>query len=317
MSQTWTQFMATVDEHLSVDADRRGLEAFRERMMRNAVVDLQRYITAYQQGHTTTYVVADLTLLEYAMQGNLPTGAIPHAFYIYSNEVDDDGDAHPLCNRNRLDFWPWLNRQSLICCPCDIRLYAYTISPMGKTFIIHPILNADTSLLLVWQGLKINFVGADTVPFPEEAAEAVAAYVKWRILLEVDKNPALAQVQFGIWKILRGQLYLDERAKLDAEKKDEEYGTGDAPPAPSLSQFGAQNVPFLNLITKLLGADGDTAALSAIPTTGITTPYLVDVLIGGSLQRWVLAASTAATAAGYQRPNDYDASSGKVWIQLS
>lgn len=310
--------MATVDEHLTVDAERRGLETFRERMMRNAVVDLQRYITAYQEGHTTTYEAADLTTMEYAMQGNLPTGAVPHAFYIYSNEEDDDGDAHPLCNRNRLDFWSWMDRQTLICCPCEIRLYAYTISPQGKTFIIHPILNDDTELLLVWQGLKIDFVDADVVPFPEEAAEAVAAYVKWRILLEVDKNPSLAEVQFGIWKMLRGQLYLDERAKVSAEKKDEEYGTGDAPPAPSLNLFGAQNVPFLSLITQLVGANGDTTALSAIPTTGLTTPYLVDIMISGNLQRWVLATSTAATAAGYQRPNDWTASTNeKVWIQLS
>ena len=315
---TWADYMAVVEEHLSVDAARRGLEDFRERTMRNAVVDLQRYITAYQQGHTTTYVAADLTTNEYAMQGNLPAGAIPHAFYIYSNEEDDDGDPHPACNRNRLDFWPWVRRQELICCPCDIRIYAYSLSPMGKNFVIHPVLNDDTELLLVWQGLKINFVDADEVPFPEESAEAVAAYVKWRILLEIDKNPSLAKMQFDIYRVARGNLYLDEKAKLDAEKPDEEYGTGDAPPAPSLNQFGAQNVPFLSLITQLVGVDGDVSALSAIPTTGLTTPYLVDVMIGGNLQRWVLAASTAATAEGYQRPNDYaDVTNEKVWIQLS
>lgn len=225
--------MATVDEHLSVDANRRGLEDFRERMMRNAVVDLQRYIRAYQTGHTTTYAAADMDEIEHAMLGNLPAGAIPSAFYIYSTEVDSEGDAHPDCRRNRLDYWQWENRQHLICNACDHRLYAYAISPQGKEFMIHPILNSDTRLLLVWQGLKINFVGADVVPFPEEAAEAVAAYVKWRILLEIDKNPALANVQYGIWKMLRSSLYLDERDKLSAEKSDEEYSASQAPAAPA------------------------------------------------------------------------------------
>lgn len=223
MSFTWTQYMAIVDEHLSVDANRRGLEDFRERMMRNAVVDLQRYITSYQQGHTTTYAVADMTTMENAMLGNMPIGAIPHAFYIYSSEVDSEGVAHPLCNRNRLDFWPWMQRQQLVCCPCEIRLYAYTLSPQNKTFLIHPILNEDTTLLLVWQGLKMDFDASDEVPFPEQSCEAVAAYVKWRILLEVDKNPNLANVQYGIWKMLRSALYLEERDKQDADKKDEEY----------------------------------------------------------------------------------------------
>ena len=235
MSQTWTQFMATVDEHLSVDANRRGLETFRERTMRNAVVDLQRHIVAYQKGHTTTYAAADLDTVENAMLGNLPVGAIPSAFYTYSNQLDSAGVAHPDCYRNRMDFWPWENRQQLICSLCEPRLYAYAVSPQGTEFMIHPILNTDTRLLLVWQGLKIDFVALDVVPWPQEAAEAVAAYTKWRILLEIDKNPALAQAQYAIWKNARGDLYLDERAKLSAEKSDQEYSPTQAPVAPAVN----------------------------------------------------------------------------------
>jgi hypothetical protein len=231
---TWAQYMAVVDEHLTVDANRRGLEDFRERMMRNAVVDMQRFIRAYQVGHTTTYESTDLDEIEYAMLGNLPDGAIPSAFYIYSTEVDDDGVAHPDCNRNRLDFWKWENRQQIICDACNDRLYAYALSPQGKTFIIRPVLNADTKLLLVWQGLKMDFDDADTVPFPEQSAEATAAYVKWRILLEVDKNPQLAQTQYAIYKQKLGMLYLEEKDKVDAEKSDEEYPTSQAPAAPAV-----------------------------------------------------------------------------------
>lgn len=233
MSLTWTQYMAVVDEHLSVDANRRGLEDFRERTMRNAVVDLQRHIPAYQVGHTTTYAVADMDEIEHGMLGNLPAGAIPSAFWIYSTKVDSDNVAHPDCTRNRLDFWSWENRHHLLCNQWDVRLYAYAISPQGKEFVIHPVLNDETRLLLVWQGLKIDFAGADVVPFPEESCEAVAAYVKWRILLEIDKNPALAQAQYAIFKNARGDLYLDERAKLSAEKPDEEYPTSQAPAAPA------------------------------------------------------------------------------------
>lgn len=227
--------MATVDEHLSVDANRRGLEDFRERTMRNAVGDLQRHIPAYRVGHTTTYAAADLDTIEYGMLGNLPAGCIPSAFWIYSNEVDSEGVAHPDCKRNLLDFWPWKDRHALLCNRWDLRLYAYSVSPQGKEFVIHPVLNDDTRLLLVWQALKINFAGADVVPWPEEAAEAVAAYVKWRILLEIDKNPTLAQAQYAIFKNARGDLYLDERAKLSAEKPDEEYPTSQAPAAPAVN----------------------------------------------------------------------------------
>lgn len=306
MSQTWAQFMTTVDEHLSVDAERRGLEDFRERTMRNAVVDLQRHITAYQQGHTTTYVEADLDTKEYAQVGNLPANAIPHAFYIYSIEEDSDGDPHPNCRRNRLDFWDWQNRQSLICNPCDLRLYAYAVSPQGKQFVIHPVLNDDTKLLLVWQGLKINFANGDTVPWPEEAAEAVAAYVKWRILLEIDKNPALAQDQYAIFKNARGDLYLDERSRLSADKPDEEYDVSIAPVPGPISGSGVD--PYVT----------SEALLATVATVDLEVPIIkvwVDSATGLS-QTWrLLAGSDAAVAGAIVRPDDYDATDPKTWYK--
>lgn len=230
---TWAAYVAVVLEHLSVDAERRGLEDFRSRMIRNSVVDLQRFIRPYRVGHTTTYLEADLVTKENGMIGNLPTGAIPEAFYIYSIADGSDGDPHPDCNRNRLDYWPWENRSHLFCTNCDSRLYAYTLAPYGKMFAIHPLLNDETKLLLVWEGIKIDFEDADDVPWPEEAAEASAAYVKWRILLEIDKNPALAQQQFGIWSMKRLSLYRDEQEKQDAGKPDEEYPASIAPSPPA------------------------------------------------------------------------------------
>lgn len=298
--------MATVDEHLSVDAARRGLEDFRERTMRNAVVDLQRHITAYQQGHTTTYAEADLDTKEYAQVGNLPAGAIPHAFWIYSNEADSEGVTHPNCRRNRLDFWSWDNRHALICNQHDRRLYAYAISPQGKQFVIHPVLNADTRLLLVWQGLKINFAAGDTVPWPEEAAEAVAAYVKWRILLEIDKNPALAQAQYAIFKNARGDLYLDERSRLSAEKPDEEYDVSIAPVPGPISGSGVD--PYVT----------SEALLAAVATTELTVPILkvwVNAATGLSEIWRLLAGSDAAVAGAIVRPDDYDAADPKTWYK--
>lgn len=229
----WSAYVTLTLEHLTVDADRRGLEDFRNRMIRNSVIDLQRFIRAYRTGHTTSYQVADMDLKEYGMLGNLPAGATPEAFYIISTALGTDGETHENCARNRLDFWPWTSRKHLLCSPCDRRLYAYAISPYGLTFVIHPILNDETYLLLVWEGLKMDFDDADEVPFPEQAAEASAAYVKWRILLEVDKNPQLAQVQYGIWTMKRLALYRDEQEKQDAEKPDEEYPTSAAPTPPA------------------------------------------------------------------------------------
>lgn len=228
-------FKTYVLEHLSVDATRRGLEDFRARMIKNSVVELQRYIIAYRVGHTTSYQVADLLAEEHGMIGNMPADGIPEAFYIVSTELDTAGNAHPYCRRNRLDFVAWEDRHHLICSGCDRRLYGYAMSPDGRQFVIHPALNDSTYLLLVWDGIKINFDDGDTVPWPESASEASAAYVKWRISLEIDKNFVLAKEEQGIWLARKLSLYRDEQEKQDAEKPDQEYSDtlAPVPPAPN------------------------------------------------------------------------------------
>lgn len=77
------EFIDIVDEHLGVDANRRGTENLRARAARNAVIDLQRFIRAYRQGHTTVYTEADLVVKTCAHLGSLPSQAKPKAFYIY------------------------------------------------------------------------------------------------------------------------------------------------------------------------------------------------------------------------------------------
>ncbi len=313
---TYADFKAIVDEHLTVDANRRGTEALKARAIRNALVDLQRFIRGFRVGHTTTYQAADLTLTTKAMLGALPAGAIPEAFYIISSAVVDGELVDPNCRRNRLDFVAWLDRNRLICsgCDCEQRAYLYSISPYGNQFLVHPIINDETYLLLIWEGIKSDFVDGDVVPFPEDAAEAVAAYVKSRISMVVDKNPAVASEEMNFYRLKRLALYRDFQEKMDAEKPDQEY-VALVPLPPTLADFGAQDIPFLRLVTILEGPDGDTTALSAIPTVALSVPYAVRVYIGGNIQTWLLQNSTDATAPGVQRPNDYDGTTNtKVWI---
>lgn len=314
---TWADFKVIIDEHLTVNANRRGTEALKARAARNCAVDLQRFIRGYRKGHTTVYQAADLTLMTKAMLGEFPTGAVPEALYIISSAVVDGVVVDPNCRRNRLDFVEWLNRNKLICSDCDCRSYLYSIAPYGNQFLVHPIINDETYLLLVWEGLKSDFADGDNVPFPESAAEAFAAYILSKIFSTVDKNPGAAAEQMAEYRRLRLSLYRDFQETLDAEKPDQEYVDRAALP-PTIADFGAQDIPFLRLVTKLEGADGDFTALSAIPTVGLDVPYAVRVYIGGNIQTWLLQTSTAATGPGVQRPNDYDGTTNtKVWIIVS
>lgn len=340
---TWAEFVDAVDSHLAVEANRRGLDAFRARYMRNAVLDLQRYIRGFRTANTTVYTADDLTTESQAQLGALPTGAKPKAFYIYS--VDEMLN-NPLCYRYRLGFYPWNSRQDLICgrlnfstawlgfwctaaasCPATTltadqqqlwltKAYVYTLSPMGRNFLIYPQVTASTRLLLVWDGYKYTYADSDTVNFPEEAAEAVGAYVMAKIMRNVDKNIPLAREFDADYARLRLALFRDFQETQDAEEKDEEYNATNltAPLPAELAAFGAQTIPFLSVVTTLAGSGG--TALAAIPTTSLDAPFTVQILRSGVLEVWVLTSSSVATIDGVsQRPNDFDSSTNaKVWL---
>lgn len=80
--------------------------------------------------------------------------------------------------------------------------------------------------------------------------------------------------------------------------------------------FGPQAVPFLATITQLTGTT--VACLAAVPTVNLPVPFLVDFAINSAPQRWELQTYTGQSGAGYQLPNDYNASTNKkIWVQLS
>lgn len=240
---TWAQLTTAVNEDLGPDGTRRGIETLRIRAQREAIIDLQRYIRAFRTGHTTTYNVADLTTVSYAHAGTLPDQAKPKAFYIISTGdiVDPPTIDDPNCVRNRLEFVAWENRRAMICNSCDLSRYVYSVSPYSRQFLVHPLINDETKLLLVWDGLKMDFVDADVMPtsIPEWAAEALAAFIKFKILSIIDRRPDLAAMQYnpvtktGVYAEKRLALYREQRESQSADDKDEEYGvTSTAAPTP-------------------------------------------------------------------------------------
>jgi hypothetical protein len=168
--------------------------------------------------------------------GLLPDQAKPKAFYIVST-ADADGDAvtdDPNCMRNRLVRVAWEDRRPMICgCVKDCR-YLYAISPFSKRFLVHPLINSETELRVVWDGMKMDFADEDDVPFPIQAAEAVASYMKWKLLLNVDKRIDLAREEYAIYVQKRLALYREQDEAQEADGKDEPAvtaGSGDFDPA--------------------------------------------------------------------------------------
>lgn len=78
----YSDLVAAVNQELGPDGVRRGIEALRARAIRDALIDLQRFIRAFRQGHITRYTADDLDEIGYAHLGQLPDQAKPKAFYI-------------------------------------------------------------------------------------------------------------------------------------------------------------------------------------------------------------------------------------------
>jgi hypothetical protein len=323
---TYAQFVAAVVEEMGPDGVRRGITALRTRAIRDAVIDLQRFIRAYRTGHSTRYDVADLEAKSFAHVGLLPAQAKPKALYIIStgDTVLTGTTDDPECVRNRLDYVAWEDRRTkMICNEFGTSDYLYSISPFSTQFMVHPLINDETYLKIVWDGLKMTFADGDVVPWPEWAAEAVAAYVKAKISFEIDKRPDVARgwydrvTQTGIYATLRRSLFREQQESQIANNRDEEYVEGDlSTPVPTiLADFGGQDIPFLRLVTSLTGS---ATSLDAIPTVSLTVPFTVEVVIGGVLQTWQLISGTTATGPGVQRPADYAAGTNeKIWVQVS
>lgn len=76
--------------------------------------------------------------------------------------------------------------------------------------------------------------------------------------------------------------------------------------------FGPQNIPYLSLITALLGSANN--CLAAVPTVSLPTPYIIKVSITGDTDYQLIAG--VFTGPGYVAPND-QATSQKTWQAIS
>lgn len=210
------------------------------------------------------------------------------------------------CVRYKLDFMAWSHRQNMIC--GRLPHYFYTISPHGKQFIVTPALTENTKLQVVWDGYKYSFGDDEEVQFPPEAAEAVAAYVMWKIARTVDKNLPLSKEYEQDYLKLRLALFRDFNEGQFPDGKDEEY---DQRALPAGSTGGTVNTSITSWTD-----------LMAIPTTSIATgsTILWNDADAGVERATQIRESTEATdiPAGIARPDDYDFTTNpRVWFQAN
>lgn len=209
----WSEFIAEVLGFLHVDAERHGIELFREQSIRAGVIDIQSMLPAMRAGHTTTVQAADFTQ-DGIVAGTVaaPDGVVREIRFI-PKAVDEDrpGSSNHVTYRKGL----WEDRKCMVM-GVSTALGQWALSPDQRTIILAPTPDADHSVQIVWDGLKRSFASNDETPFTSEVAEAVSEFVKGRITLHVDKEVQLAATHFQNYGTLRRRINSDLKEKENA-----------------------------------------------------------------------------------------------------
>ena len=211
---TWAEFNTSVRELLPVNSSRLGVQTFIDRMIRQAVIELQHYVEFYRKGQTEIYLPGELISVGRAMQGVLPVQCL--ITDVYRVQTGDN------CHRRPVDQWSWDDRYELICgkAPLNGCKSYITLNPHGSEFIAYPALESTEQLELHWDGTKLDFQNTEPTPFDEAMVLCVAEFVKGHLAREVDKDLALHASYFdpvnGSYIQKRRQLYLNSLVRLRA-----------------------------------------------------------------------------------------------------
>lgn len=203
---TWLEFKDSVKEMLTVDANRLGAETYVENLIRQGVIELQEFIPLYRGQHESVFGPEDFSKNGNVSIAYLPTeAAFRDAYFV---NVD------PWC-RTPLTQVDWKQRYQMACNPTGC-FYQIAIDDQAKTMYVNPTVATGTYVSLFWDGLKLEFVDADVVPFDEPMVEAVSEYVLARVERRINKDLAMAGSFLKSYQVKRTQLYVRalERARV-------------------------------------------------------------------------------------------------------
>lgn len=225
-----------VDKLLTVDATRHGIyeaggfidtliaqakndiagqATWYDNNIRQAVIELQHFIEFYRKGHETVYHPDDVVPDGESSVGQLPDGCqVQDAYYVKDGEP---------CTRMPIEQYDWQNRYDLKCGSPRMgtgRFYM-ALSPQGAQFTVFPMVLDDNYLSIHWDGTKLDFEDDDTVPFDEQMAEAVAAYLLMKMYIRpTSANGKIAAAHLEIYRSKRLQLYRTAKEKTGIRFKN-------------------------------------------------------------------------------------------------
>lgn len=196
---------------LTVDAQRLNLTDFVTAQIRYAVLNLQHHIIPYRAGHETVYGREDLTKEGKASVGTLPAEAkVREMWRVRTGST---------CVRQPAILYPggWDHRFDLVCGrPQIFECHSWVVlPPQGREFMVYPAIEAGYELDVFWDGVKLEYEDADSVPYDEMSVPCVADYVKAMVAKEVHKDTTLQQMYWRDFMRERRSLYVSAKDRQE------------------------------------------------------------------------------------------------------
>lgn len=190
---------------LAQDWRRGTLNKYVSLLIKNALIDIQRYVEEYRSGHVNHYGPGDVEIHGTASIGRLPIGA-----YIEQMRMRTTGYT---CRNYHLNREAWDARFNLSCCDA---VYKVAINPVGHDFWVNPQIIPGRQLELHWNGIKTSWQDSETVVFDGDVALAVADYCMIYLSRRINNdNQASAAYQ---------QSYMQKRKDLYLTANERKWG---------------------------------------------------------------------------------------------
>lgn len=223
---TWAEWLAMVKAQLPTELSIANCEAHAQSQLRAAVLEIQRLVPRYRNGHEFVYHFEDFVVEGSASKGTLPpSGFVLGEIYVH-NQVDNEADATVTDDVN--DFrrhpavlHPWRDRHELtngLVAVNDGKARVALEQAGGETFYVYPAITAKDLVSVTGQGVKADFEDDEVVPFDEEMAGCVADYVSAKVALKADNDVPMHDTWIREYYRKRRLLYLNtlEAASLQS-----------------------------------------------------------------------------------------------------
>lgn len=200
---TWSEFNTAVRVHLVAHNRRQGIQDLIDALIKAATIDLQGAIRQLRVGHTTVYPPSRFTTDGYAGKSYFtPNAFVTQAF---ARNPDDTSEQYPYRLVTEPDQRIAIAEGSV---PHGERWIAVD-SVKGEFRVFPNPREDDSSVVLVWTGIKSDYEDDDDVPFDDTVVLATAEFVQARLSRVVDQDLDLARSYAGSYTLTKRRIKSD------------------------------------------------------------------------------------------------------------